>query len=103
MLPETLVGSTVVSGATNAIWQGDEEDGRVLQTKAMASQQIPNDILVAGVWENLLIGSWGGIVSIVDNYTRSDRDEVALTLNTYFDTAARHAQAFTRSADSANQ
>lgn len=103
VLPETLVGSTIVSGSTAAIWKGDEENGTVLGSRALASQQIPNDILLAGVFENLMIGSWGGIVSIVDNFTRADRDEIALTLNTYFDAAVRHAQAFTRSADSVNQ
>jgi HK97 family phage major capsid protein len=103
VLPETLVGSTVISGATNAQWQGDELNGRVLQARAIASQQIPNDILLCGVFDQMLIGSWGGIVSVVDNYTRADRDEIALTLNTYFDTNVRHPQAFTRSADSVNQ
>ena len=103
VLPETLVNSTVVSGSTAAIWHGDEEDGDIIGAKALASQQIPGDILLAGVYENLILGSWGGLVSVVDNYTRADRDEIALTLNTYFDTAVRHAQAFTRSGDSCNQ
>jgi hypothetical protein len=103
VLPETLVGSTVVSGSTAAIWKGDELDGTILGARAIASQQVPGDLLVAGVWSNLIIGQWGGINVVVDNYTRAGRDEIVLTLNTYMDTQVRHAQAFCRSADSVNQ
>lgn len=103
-LPAALNGSTVITqGELDALWKGDEIDGEMLGCKAIASQQIPGDILLAGVFQHLLIASWGGIFTIVDNYTRADRDEVAITFNTYFDIAVRHAQAFTRSMDSVNQ
>jgi len=103
VLPKTLVGATVVSNSDEAIWKGDELDGTILDQKAIATQQIPGDILLAGVFENLMIGIFGGVVSVVDNWTRADRDEIAITFNNYFDVAVRHAQAFTRSADSCNQ
>lgn len=103
VLPKNLIGATVVSNSSEAMWKGDELDGQLLDSKAMASQQIPGDILLAGVFANLMIGMFGGIVSTVDNFTRADRDEIAITFNNYFDTAVRHAQAFTRSADTVNQ
>ncbi len=103
-LPAALNGSTVITqGELDAIWKGDEESGEMLGCKAVASQQIPGDILLAGVFSKLLMASWGGIFTTLDNYTRADRDEVAITFNTYFDIAVRHAQAFTRSMDSVNQ
>jgi len=103
-LPAALNGSTVITqGELDAIWKGDEENGEMLGCKAVASQQIPGDILLAGVFSELLMASWGGIFTTLDNYTRADRDEVAITFNTYFDIAVRHAQAFTRSLDSVNQ
>ncbi len=103
-LPAALNGSTVITqGELDAIWKGDETTGMMLGCKAVASQQIPNDILLAGVFSQLLMASWGGIFTTLDNYTRADRDEVAITFNTYFDIAVRHAQAFTRSLDSVNQ
>ncbi len=103
-LPAALNGSTVITqGELDAIWKGDEENGEMLGCKAVASQQIPGDILLAGVFSELLVASWGGIFTTLDNYTRADRDEVAITFNTYFDIAVRHAQAFTRSLDSVNQ
>jgi hypothetical protein len=103
-LPAALNGSTVITqGELDAIWKGDEENGEMLGCKAVASQQIPGDILLAGVFSELLMASWGGIFTTLDNYTRADRDEVAITFNTYFDIAVRHAQAFTRSLDTVNQ
>jgi HK97 family phage major capsid protein len=103
-LPAALNGSTVITqGEKDAIWAGDEIDGQILGSKAVATQQIPGDILLAGVWENLILASWGGIFTILDNYTRAANDEVAITFNTYFDIAVRHAQAFCKSLDSCNQ
>lgn len=103
-LPAALNGSTVITqGELDALWKGDEIDGEMLGCKAIASQQIPGDILLAGVFEELILASWGGIFTILDNYTRAANDEVAITFNTYFDVAVRHAQAFCRSLDSANQ
>ena len=103
-LPEALNGSTVITqGSLDALWKGDEIDGEIIGCKAVASQQIPGDILLAGVFEELILASWGGIFTILDNLTRAAQDEVAVTFNTYFDIAVRHAQAFCRSLDSVNQ
>jgi len=103
VLPAGLVGATLVSGVNGALWIGDEDNGSLIGAQAISSQQIPGNILLAGVFSNLLIAQWGGINVVIDNFTRADRDEVAITTNTYMDSAVRHAQAFTRSADSANQ
>lgn len=103
VLPAGLVGATLVSGINGALWIGDEANGSLIGATAIASQQIPNNTLLAGVWANLLVASWGGINVVIDNLTRADRDEIAITTNTYMDAAVRHAQAFTRSGDSANQ
>ena len=103
-LPAALNGSTVITqGELDALWKGDEEDGEMLGCTAIASQQVPGDILLAGVFEQMILASWGGIFTIVDNYSRAANDEVAITFNTYFDIAVRHAQAFCRSLDSVNQ
>ena len=82
-LPAALNGSTVITqGELDAIWKGDEENGEMLGCKAVASQQIPSDILLAGVFSELLMASWGGIFTVLDNYTRAANDEVAITFNT---------------------
>lgn len=103
-LPAALSGSTVITqGELDALWKGGELDGEMLGYPAMASQQIPNHLLLAGVFQHLILASWGGIFTVIDNLTRAAQDEVAITFNTYFDIAVRHAQAFTRSLDSAAQ
>ena len=104
VLPATLVGSTVVSGQTNALWVDQSDDSsRLIGRMAMDSQQIPGDILLAGVFKFLLLAQWGGINVLLNPYSRDDRDEWKLTLNAYMDVACRRAQAFNRSGDSCNQ
>lgn len=102
--PETLTGSTVVSGSTAAIWKatgGDNET--VLGRPAFDTQQVPGDKLIAGAFRHLIKGQWGGLNVVVDNLTRADRDEIKITINNYIDYVMRHAQAFCVSGDSAAQ
>lgn len=101
--PAALIGSTVVSGQTNAIWVGDELEGRVVGTRAFATQQIPNNQMVCGAWEHFVWASWAGIQVVIDYITRANQDEIGISLNTYNDFAARHNVAFTVSTDGANQ
>jgi hypothetical protein len=93
--PETLTGSTVVSGATNAIWNNDEIIGRT----AVDSQQVPNDILVCVVGRHIVAIQWGGWQTVLDTLTLADSDKIKLSINTYVDSGLRHPQAAARSAD----
>ena len=100
--PETLTGSTVVSGASNAIWQDGEgsQDGTVIGRTAVDSQQVPGDVLIALVGRHLIMAQWGGLAVVLDTITRADFDEYKLSINTYIDFALRHAQAVSVSAGS---
>lgn len=101
--PETLTGSTVVSGSTAAIWKANGDSETVLGRPAFDTQQVPGDKLIAGAFRHLIKGQWGGLNVVVDNLTRADRDEIKITINNYIDYVMRHAQAFCVSADSAAQ
>lgn len=101
--PAGLIGSTIVSGSTNAIWTGNELDGQVTGTRAFASQQIPGDRMICGAWEHMIWASWAGIQVVVDYVTRANQDEIGLTMNCYSDFGLRHPVAFTASTDSAAQ
>jgi len=94
--PATLTGSTVVSGATNALWNGDELAGR----PAVDSQQVLGDILVALVGRHLVFAQWGGWQITLDTLTQANKDKIVLSMNTYIDYALRHPQAVARSVDS---
>ena len=99
--PATLTGSTVVSGATNAIWTDADntDDGECIGRPAVDSQQVPNDIIVALVGRHLVMAQWGGLAVVLDTISQADQDKYKLSINTYVDFALRHAQAVTRSAD----
>ena len=102
-VPANLLGATVVSGQTNAIWVVNGGEETIIGRPAFDSQQIPNNQMLAGSFMHLLHLQWGGLQVIVDPYTFSDFDEVRITYNTYNDFAVRHPQAFCVSADAANQ
>jgi HK97 family phage major capsid protein len=98
--PATLTGSTVVSGATNALWTENGGEEELIGRPAVDSQQIPNDYLIALVGRHLVMAQWGGLAVVLDTITRANQDEYRLSINTYVDFALRHAQAVSRSADS---
>jgi HK97 family phage major capsid protein len=102
--PETLTGSTVVSGSTNAIWKTSESGNEtIIGRPAVDSQQVPGDVLIAGAFRHMLMAQWGGLAVVLDTVSLADKDMYKLSINTYIDFAVRHAQAFTRSSDSAAQ
>lgn len=102
-VPAQLLGSTVVSGQTNAIWVTNMGEETIIGRPAFDSQQIPNNQMLAGAFEHQLHLQWGGLQVIVNPYTFARNDEIEITYNTYNDFALRHPQAFCVSPDAANQ
>ena len=94
--PATLTGSTVVSGASTALWVGEDLIGR----PALDSQQVPNDIVVCFVPRHVLFADWLGTAVVLDTLTLADQDKYKLTLNKYIDWGLRHPSAVSRSLDS---
>lgn len=84
------------------IWNDDNTVGG---WPAFATNQLPSnlakgsgtdlDMLIAGAWNNLVIGEWGAMEIIADPYTQAGKNNVVLTSNTLVDVAVRYAQAFT--------
>lgn len=95
--------TTVISGQQNAIWTGSDDEGDVTGRAAYDSQQIPNDQVILGAWDNLIWFQWAGVEVVVDPYTGAGTGEWLITMNTYNDFAVRHPQAFCVSGDSGNQ
>lgn len=90
-----LTGATIISGPLNSIWQpGVDGDGEMNGYPALASNQIPNNLIIAGSWTHLIHALWGGMDVVVDLYTKAANAEIALTINTWGDFAVRHPQAF---------
>jgi HK97 family phage major capsid protein len=85
--------------------QGDgSSDGEVNGYRAAATNQILNNAVAFGNWEDCIgPAMWGGYDFIVNPYTLDTQGEVRVTCNTYGDVATRHAQSFCWSADAGNQ
>ena len=92
-----LTGATTVAAVP--VWgDNDEVNGR----PAWDSQQVPGNVIVAGVWKNLVCAQWGGLAVVLDTISQASNDKYRLSINTYVDFALRHNQAFCRSADAVN-
>jgi hypothetical protein len=100
-----LVGATTV--AAESIWVDLPNDpdglGVMAGRLAGATNQMPNNQLLYGVWNEVIHAIWGGYDVVVDPFTLARNAEVAITINTWGDVAIRHPQCFVVSADSAAQ
>lgn len=101
--PATLTGSTVVSGASNALWTGSGDVGEMNGYPAYDTNQVPNNYVIAGAFNQLIHALWGGMDVVVDQFTKAANAEIVITINTWGDYAVRHPQAFVVSADAGNQ
>ncbi len=104
-IAEALTGATTVGGAQNAIWKPgpDQSEGRVINIPAIASNQIPNQLVILGAFTHLIHAIWGGLDVVVDPFGKKKNAEIEITMNTWGDFAVRHAQAFCASVDAGNQ
>lgn len=103
-IAEALTGATTIGGSQNAVWKSrGEGEGELNGYLAIDSNQVPNNQIALGEWDNLIKALWGGLEVVVDIYTQADKGEVKLTMNTWGDYAVRHPQAFNVSADAGNQ
>jgi HK97 family phage major capsid protein len=96
-----LVGATTV--AAYPIWDGGGEDGEINGYLALDTNNIQNNAMVFGNWQDLIMGLFGGFDVVVDPYTLAKNAEVVITVNTFGDYAVRHPVSFCVSSDSAAQ
>jgi len=85
-------------------WNDGSNDGIVNQYRAAVTNNVLNNQVFFGNWEELVIGIFGNGLDITPNpYTRAKEGVIEMTINTYADIALRHAQSFVISSDSGNQ
>lgn len=75
--------------STELVMQNGEIDG----TKVYATSSIPDKYIAYGDFSNLVIGQWGGIDLVIDQYTRSTESCVRLVINCYFDAVITRPEA----------
>jgi hypothetical protein len=85
-------------------WGDGTNDGRLNdEYRAASTNQISNDAMVFGNWNDLIVAMWGGYDVVVNPYARDIDAVVRITVNTFGDVAVRHAASFAWSSDSAAQ
>lgn len=101
-----LTGATTV--AATALWEkgnyGDgSNDGEVNGHRAAASNQISNNLVAFGNWEDEIAAYFGGFDVVVDQYSQATEATVRIVINQWIDAVLRHAASFTWSTDAGNQ
>jgi hypothetical protein len=84
-------------------WADGSNDGEVNGYRAAATNQIANNLVFFGNWEDVIHALWGGYDVIVDPYTNATDATTRITVNTFGDVAVRHAASFCVSMDAGNQ
>lgn len=75
--------------STELVMQGGEIDG----TPVYATSSISDKYIAYGDFSNLVIGQWGGIDLVVDQYTVAKEGCVRLVINCYFDAVVTRPEA----------
>lgn len=100
-----LIGATTVAAVP--LWDGmlgdGSADGEMNGYRAGSTNQIPNNQLLFGVFDQAILAMWGGYDVVVNPYSLDTQAEVRITCNVFIDVAIRHPQSFCVSADPANQ
>lgn len=84
-------------------WNDGTNDGEVNGYRAAATNQISENKVVFGNWNDAVVALWGGFDVVVDPYTLATSAEVQITINTWLDLALRHVKSFAWSTDAGNQ
>ncbi len=89
------------SGTAQFLWEGT---GSMNGYKAAVTNQVPSNLtkgagtnlsaLILGVWDQLLIGVWGGLDILVNPYTGSKSGKLEITVFHDCDIAVRHPESF---------
>ncbi len=99
---KTTLKSTGVAGY---IWENNEVNGyRAAMTNAVPSNLTKGtgtglSAIIAGVWNQLFIGMWGGLDIVVDQFTRADYNEIKLVFSEFADVELRNNETFSASKD----
>lgn len=90
------------------IWEpgdyGDgSNDGTINSYRAAATNQIANNLVAFGNFEDAIHALWGGYDVVVNPFSRDVDAVVRITINSFGDVAVRHAASFAWSDDSGAQ
>lgn len=87
------------TGSGIFLWEGSEVNGYNAET----SQQVASNLVLFGVWNELVMGEFGALDIVVDNLTLADKHQIQIIANYMTDMVVRQPAAFSVSSDAGNQ
>ncbi len=99
---EMLANTKVDAGSGIFLWKDNDV---LIGYNANTSTLVPNDLddgggnldrhaLIFGNWAELFVGNWGGAHLIINPYANDKRDDVRITIHTYWDMDVAHNESF---------
>jgi HK97 family phage major capsid protein len=85
------------------IWEGNIDQGTIVGRPAYSTNQVPNDRVIYGNWNDLIIGDWAGIDVVIDPYTQAQNGVIVINITLMTDLGVRHTVSFCVSTDSGAQ
>lgn len=70
------------------------ENGTIAGMSATYSNNIPANTILMGVWNQFVVGQWGGIDLVANPYTKAKENLIELIINANFDMGCYHNESF---------
>lgn len=98
-------GTPKVTNQAVFLWEkGDAPgEGSVNGYRALATKQMPNDLVVFGNFADFLFAEWAGVDVVVDGVTLASNGQIRIVITLWCDHGARHPVSFCKSTDSGAQ
>ena len=97
------MGITSEAGTAQWLWMGNIDEGQVVGRPCQSSNQIPDNKMIYGNFNDCLFGDWDGMDVVVDPYSLKKTGQIEVTIQLLTDFAVRHAASFVVSSDAGNQ
>lgn len=85
-----LKTTKIDAGSGRFLW----ENGQVVGYNAIASNNMPASSIIMGVFNQFVVGQWGGIDLVVNPYTRAKENILEIVINSFWDMGALYPEAF---------
>lgn len=98
-LKTILKATGAMVASSSFIWDANQMNGY----PAEDTNQVPNDQVIFGNWNDLVMADWDGMDVVVDPYTLAAKNQIRIVLNLMTDIGLRHPASFVVSSDSGAQ
>jgi len=97
------MGIAEESGAAQWLWKGNIDEGQVVGRPCQSSNQVPDNKVIYGNFNDAMFADWDGMDVVVDPYSLKKTGQIEVTIQLLTDFAVRHAASFSVSSDAGNQ